>query len=67
MMREWLVVREAEGMDEDDLIVRHIVQGVFSPEGNVVAHGHTFSADCDCRPRIENALDVVLVIHRWDC
>lgn len=65
MLREWLVIPKADAYIFPDREICHVVQGA-KVNGGDTYHGHELSLDCDCRPRIEETLDVLIVIHRYD-
>lgn len=70
MMRQWIAAPDpifSPDARDEEIYVRHVVPGKLGETGEPITHGHILNADCDCKPRIEETLDTIIVIHRWDC
>lgn len=67
-MRKWFTTPDvASFLDYDEIPpVYHVLQGKLEPNGDISHHGHLAQVDCDCRPRIEETLDKLIVIHKRD-
>lgn len=66
MLRQWIAVLDADEEVREGPFIRHVVPGRIGEAGEPLIHGHILDAACDCRPRIEETLDTLIVIHRHD-
>lgn len=66
MQRQWIAVLDTDERIREGPFIRHVVQGQIGNVGEPIIHGHDLTLDCDCRPRVEETLDMLIVIHRPD-